>query len=64
MGKANSTAISQHVEKTGHHVNFEEAHLIYAQNNLIKRKIAEALLIRDTETVENNTASIPLLLFG
>ena len=66
VGKANSTAISQHVEKTGqHHVNFKEAHLIYAQNNLVKRKIAEALLIRDdTETVENHTASIPLLLFG
>ncbi len=64
VGKTNDSAISQHVEKTGHHVNFEEAHLVYTQNNLIKRKIAEALLIKETKTVENNTPSFPLLIFG
>jgi len=64
IGKTNSSAASQHVEKTGHRFNFNEAHLIYTENNSIKRKIAEALLIKNTKTVENNTPSIPLLMFG
>jgi hypothetical protein len=64
IGKTGGSAISQHVEQTAHRVNFEETRMVYSQSNLIKRKIAEALIIKDTKTVENNMTSVPLLVFG
>ena len=62
-GPLGKSSIADHKTKIGHDVDFQSASVIHPQPNLIKRKIAEALLIKSHTVVENNSPSFSLSLF-
>ena len=58
----NSSAIVDHC-KTGHKFDFDHSGIIFSDNHQRKRKVAEALFIRNSSTIPGNKSSQNLLLF-
>ena len=58
------SAIADHVSTHNHSIDFDNARVVYPQDNQIKRKIAEALIISGSEVFENNSPSFQLSVFN
>ena len=57
------SALANHYQY-GQSVSFDSAKIIHSEQNLKKRLIAEALLIRDNSIFSGNTPSFNLQIFG
>ena len=51
------------VDHSGHSCSFTRAIVVNPQRNTSKRKIAEALFIKNHSTVQGNKSSFPLSIF-
>ena len=63
-GEIGKSAIADHHLVMKHNPDFESARVMLHQSNLLKRKIAEALVINSQSVVENNRASFSLQIFS
>ena len=57
------SALANHYQ-SGHSVSFDSAKIIHSEQNLKKRIIAEALIIRDKSIFSGNTPSFNVQIFG
>ena len=58
----NSSAIVDHC-KTGHKFDFDHSAIIFNEDHLRKRKVAEAIFTRNSSTVPGNKSSQNLFIF-
>jgi hypothetical protein len=59
-----SSAIVNHVLKSGHKIDFEKSSLVMTEFGEFRRKIKEALVMKSNQIMENNISWNTLQIFG
>ena len=57
------SAVARHQLECGHVMDFDKAAIKIHENNLLKRKILEYLMIKNNQVLENNSSSYTPSLF-
>ncbi len=60
--KPGTSAIHDHFSQFSHTPDFENAKVLYNEENSIRKKIAGCLFMKDDPLLENNSSSFKLLL--
>ena len=58
------SAIANHRFGLNHQMDFQNARVVHKENNLVKRKIAEALLIKKSHVIPENSQSFSPIIFN
>ena len=63
MKDVNKSAVANHRFLIGHEMDFQSTRIIHRENSILKRKIAESLLISDDSVIQEKSSSYTPLLF-
>ena len=63
VGNIGKSAVADHIQQTGHNVDFDSARILIPEENSLNRKIYESLIMQKSRVFPDNQPSFHLNLF-